>query len=355
MTHKPSRPKLNAQILDEAAQWFIELEEEIDPSQRRAFDEWLRRSPEHVRAFLELVPLWEQAGAPSAARKFDPEQLIAMAQGAGAEITPIAGSVAVMLAQQTAEPKGKPTTRRWPFAAAAMIVVSVVLLAWWRSAAVQVYSTGLAEHRSVVLSDGSTIELNARSKLRVRFSANERSIDLVDGQVLFRVAKDASRPFVVRSEGARVQAVGTEFDVYRKKGKLTVTVIEGRVSVYPDPVTAPSAAAPGAGATVLLSAGEQTSVVDKAVEKPTPANVAVATAWMQRRLVFQKAPLVDVVDEFNRYNPKQLRIEDAGIESFLVSGTFSSTDPGSLLRFLREQPGMRIHDEGDVIRIVAAP
>ncbi|MBL8268154.1 FecR family protein [Steroidobacter sp.] len=355
MTRQPSRPKLNAQILDEAAQWFIELEEDVDPSQRRAFDEWLRRSPEHVRAFLELVPLWEQAGAPSSARKYDPEQLLAMARGAGAEVTPIASAVTAGPRRDTQEPKRKPAAPRWPFAAAAMVVVSVVMLVWWRSVAVQVYSTGLAEHRSVVLSDGSTIELNARSKLRVRFSAGERSIDLVDGQVLFRVAKDASRPFVVRSEGARVQAIGTEFDVYRKKGKLTVTVIEGRVSVYPDAIAMPSTTAPGAGATVLLSAGEQTSVVDRAVEKPTPTNVAVATAWTQRRLVFQKAPLVDVVDEFNRYNPKQLRIEDAGIESFLVSGTFSSTDPGSLLRFLREQPGMRIHDEGDVIRIVAAP
>lgn len=354
MTHKSSRPKLNAQILDEAAQWFVELDEpEIDHAQRRAFDEWLRRSPEHVRAFLELVPLWEQAGVPRATSQVDPKQLIEMARNAGAEVTPLT-SAATTVVQPPVVARA-PSRPHWHAAAAAMIVVSVVLFAWWRTVAIHVYSTGMAEQRSVVLSDGSTIELNARSRMRVRFSATERTIDLIDGQVLFRVAKDASRPFVVRSEGARVQAIGTEFDVYRKKGKLTVTVLEGRVSVYPAAAPPAEAAGQVADTTVLLSAGQRTSIVNNAVEKPTPANVTAATAWTQRRLMFQKAPLAEVVDEFNRYNARQLRIEDAGIETFLVSGTFSSTDPASLLRFLSEQPGMRILEDGDVIRIVAAP
>lgn len=355
MTHKSSRPKLNAQILDEAGQWFVELDEaEIDLAQRRAFDEWLRRSPEHVRAFLELVPLWEQAGAPRTASQVDPRQLIEMALNAGADVTPLVPATTTVV-QPPAFVARIPARPYWHAAAAAMVVIGVILFAWWRSVAIHIYSTGTAEQRSVVLSDGSTIELNARSRMRVRFTATERTIDLIDGQVLFRVAKDASRPFVVRSEGARVQAIGTEFDVYRKKGKLTVTVLEGRVSVYP--ASAPPAEASGqvADTTVLLSAGQRTSIVNNAVEKPMPANVTAATAWTQRRLMFQKAPLAEVVDEFNRYNARQLRIEDAGIETFLVSGTFSSTDPASLLRFLSEQPGMRILEDGDVIRIVAAP
>src|SRR5205823_2531257 len=85
--------------------------------------------------------------------------------------------------------------------------------------------------RSIALPDGSLIELNARSSVRVRFTSNERAVELFEGQALFRVAKDPARPFIVSSDGKRVRAVGTQFDVYRKKASTTVTVLEGRVTV----------------------------------------------------------------------------------------------------------------------------
>ena len=84
----------------------------------------------------------------------------------------------------------------------------------------------------MTLEDGSRIELNARSRLRVTYSKSLRTVELYDGQALFQVAKDASRPFLVKSGEATVRAVGTQFDVYRKDDHTTVTVLEGRVAVY---------------------------------------------------------------------------------------------------------------------------
>jgi transmembrane sensor len=88
---------------------------------------------------------------------------------------------------------------------------------------------------------------------------------------------------------------------------------------------------------------------------PTPVNTNTEseTAWTRHRLSFQKARLVDVVEEFNRYNTKPLQLDDRRLENFLVSGTFSSTDPAALLRFLREQPGVRIVETPSLIRISA--
>jgi len=89
----------------------------------------------------------------------------------------------------------------------------------------------VGEQRSIALADGSIIDLNARSRIRVRLSKDERDVELLQGQALFHVAKDNSRPFVVRSDTTVVRAVGTEFDVYRKKNGTVITVLEGRVVV----------------------------------------------------------------------------------------------------------------------------
>src|SRR5258708_6316398 len=59
-------------------------------------------------------------------------------------------------------------------------------------------------------------------------------VELLDGQALFEVAKDAARRFVVRSGATRVRAVGTQFDVYRRSGSTVVTVVEGQVAVVLD-------------------------------------------------------------------------------------------------------------------------
>jgi transmembrane sensor len=81
------------------------------------------------------------------------------------------------------------------------------------------------------------------------------------------------------------------------------------------------------------------------------ADVAAATAWTLRQLVFDSTPLIDVVKEFNRYNDRQLIVSDNSLEDFHVTGVFSSADPASLLHFLRAQRGIDIEETGRDIRI----
>jgi transmembrane sensor len=187
---------------------------------------------------------------------------------------------------------------------------------------------------------------------------------------LFRVAKNPARPFVVDSNGTRVRAVGTQFDVYRKAASTTVTVLEGRVAVLATPDVAPSASdrssrelsrsLPGpietpevtstaelaSSGAVLVSAGEQVIATRSRITRPAHADVAAATAWRQRELVFDSTPLAEVAAEFNRYNVKPLIVSDQQLNHFHVTGVFSSTDPASMLRFLRAQPEIRV-DESD--------
>jgi transmembrane sensor len=266
-----------------------------------------------------------------------------------------------------------------------------------------VYSTALGEQRSIQFEDGSTVELNSLSKIRVKYSKQERDVELVEGQALFHVAHDTGRPFIVAVGGTRVRAVGTQFDVYKKSNGTVVTVVEGRVAVYSAPqgmlpkasgeaptlrapmsesgapstrahsgspastkFTAPGSTAAGSeqspqpnpptfglttGSSFLLAAGEQVTVTADAAQKTPNPNIASATAWREREIVFESATLSDVAEEFNRYNQRQLVIEDPQLYAFHVSGVFSSTDPDSLIKFLRERPGVKVTETNGEIRV----
>lgn len=340
---------MNTQIREEAAEWLVEFRvDEVDAAMRDRFATWLRTSPEHVRIYLELVAFWDDAGAYDRNRNLDVESLIALARAES-------NVVAIEPVQAASKlPHVQRRTRRFALAsAAAVAVVTVAMTAWFILSQGASYQTGVGQQLSVGLSDGSSVELNARSRIRVRYSDHERSVELIAGQALFRVAKDANRPFVVVSGDTRVRAVGTQFDVHRKRVTTVVTVLEGRVALLqPAASTLLSASSPSTSPLVEIAAGEQVTVTASAKPTPYRANIETATAWTQQQIVFEHAPLPDVAEEFNRFNQRRLLIEGEALADFRVSGNFPALDPTSLprfLRFLRAQPGIEVHESDDRI------
>ena len=368
----------NEQILDEAAEWFVEAREgDLDARARQEFVAWLQRSPDHIRAYLEVAAFWSDLPQLADKDAVDVEALIAYARS-GDNVIPLAeGGPATRArapdidgsAAATPAPARRTRLARRSFAAAAAISLLAIGLCggWWLwGGNGQSYATAIGERRSVTLSDGSTIDMNAKSRIRIRFSKQGRDVELLEGQALFTVARDPARPFVVSSADTRVRAVGTQFVVYRRKSGTTVTVLEGKVSVVdakapPAPVSKSESAvavAPGrataggsAAAPVFLEAGQQVLMRGNATPLPQRADLAIATAWTQRQIVFQGTPLTEVVEEFNRYNTRQMVILDPGLASVRVSGIFSSTQSASLLRFLREQVGLTVSERDDRVEI----
>ena len=409
---KPRTPqsKVNRLILEEASEWFVEFRVgDVDEHSRERFDEWLRRSPEHIRAYMEIARTYVELPSVKLAGKLDVDSLIAYAHSAE-NVVPLSGAgTARPNAPRTmaTEPNYRglqarragraPRSRRRFLAAASCTLVLVIAGAvWWQTNGFPSYTTDIGERRSITLADGSTVDLNSRSRLRVEFTKGERRVLLLEGQALFQVSKDKNRPFIVSSGDATVRAVGTQFDVYRRTSGTTVTVIEGRVAVYstahvepsaPAPASAPSSIAgpphasghpaasplaskssssgsapqlpsnpagladPSGSSAIFLSAGEQVTVTSAEVAPPKHADIAATTAWMERRLIFDGSRLSDVVQEFNRYNHRQLVIEGSQLPDFHVSGVYSSSDPSSLIRFLRDQPGVKITEDDNEIRI----
>jgi len=212
--------------------------------------------------------------------------------------------------------------------------------------------TSIGEQRSITLDDGSMVELNAQSKVRIAFGDRQRDVELLEGQALFRVAKDHTRPFVVHAGTASVRAVGTQFDVNRKQKSTTVTVLEGRVAV------ASTAAASGEGATtlppapeLLLVSGEQMTVTPTDARKSETPNLAAATAWTQHLLIFDGTALHDVLEEFSRHSTRRITIDSPELAALKISGQYTSTNPDSLLRFLSLQEGVVVSEVDGEIHI----
>jgi transmembrane sensor len=316
--------------VEEAADWIAEAADgDFSLERRQALSHWLRRSPENIAAYIEVAAFWSDVPQAAPPQGFDLEKLVADARAEG-NVIPIGQTAATPPAPQ------RPAPSRWrQYAAAAAVVAAVGIAVWgvdrWRG---PVYATNVGEQRSMTLVDGSTIQMNARTRLRVRMDEDERSVALDEGQALFSVAKDAARPFVVTSGDVSVRAIGTQFDVDRKAARTTVTVLEGLVSV---------GAGPNLQA-VQLPAGQQLSVHGMTMTPPEVVDLTVTTAWTDRRLVFQATPLGEVVEDFNRFSKRPLIVDNAELAALEISGVYTSTDPASLIRFLREQPGIRVEE-----------
>jgi transmembrane sensor len=199
---RKARSKLNIQVYEEACEWFVEFRGgDLDVSARREFDLWVRKSPESLAAYLEIAAIWNEGSSLDPEHKWDTETLIAQAAADADSVVPLPRASLVDLPPYS-------SSRRLKFAVTVSVVVACVgatLLGWSNFGSR--YATGVGEQRFIALSDGSSVEINSRSKIRVRYSAHERAVELLEGQALFQVAGDHTRPFIVSAGGTRVRAL----------------------------------------------------------------------------------------------------------------------------------------------------
>src|SRR5262249_22327407 len=94
-------------------------------------------------------------------------------------------------------------------------------------------ATGIGEQRTITLEDGTRVELNTSSELRVRYDEHTRKVILKAGEAYFDVAQQLQRPFIVAAGKQQVVALGTAFMVRRDYDSITVTLLDGRVAVTP--------------------------------------------------------------------------------------------------------------------------
>lgn len=326
-----------------AAEWLALLADDDSEEQRAAFMTWLRASTLHVEEFLRLSTLERRLRRPAAWPRDSLESLLAAAKAA-ADVT--------QLPAPRTKSKSRTTRLRALAAGIALALVAagaVFTVHRWQatdSTATTTYATELGEQRSVLLPDGSVIELNSRSRLQTSFTERQRQVRLLTGEAIFKVAKNPMRPFTVSVGATDIVAVGTAFNIDAHGPQTVVTVLEGRVRVSGHADKAARALPDAMAAAVELSRGEQI-VIDGGRFKPEVAAVDPdkVVAWTQRRLIFEDTPLEAVAAQFARYDTRIIRLGNSSLKERRITGVFDAHDPASLIEFLRTDQDISIETD----------
>lgn len=308
------------EIEEQAAEWVARLGgPPLHAMERVELDRWLGADAYHRIAFEEARRAWglmdEVAAQPRRLLEQAPSDLSATAARQRVHWAPA-------------------------LALAASLLVAVMAVTLWfgdpRVALVADHRTGPGERRSVTLADGSTVELGPASAIALRFTSEERRVELLSGLAYFTAAPRSNvegRPFVVQAAFGTARALGTQFSVDLQLKAVEVIVVEHDVAVA-------VAFADGSVSQATLSPGQAVSYAAQGFSGPRQANLEQALSWRRDKLFFDRVPLRQVVAELNRYRRGHIVIGNEVLGSRLVSGVFETRDPEAVLATITRELGI---------------
>lgn len=222
--------------------------------------------------------------------------------------------------------------------------VAAVTASWVRR---DRYSTRLGEVRAIALQDGTVVTLNTQSAIAVSYSRRYRRIQLISGEALFDVAKDASRPFLVSAGLAQVRAVGTSFTVsHLPAAPVEVMVREGVVEVGDAASTKPAVLRLGASEKATVS---PTAIVGRAL---SGAELRRRLSWRDGQLSFEGETLGEAAAEYARYSDVRIVIDDPSLRGRAIVGLFQTNDPVGFAKAVGTAFNARVEVGEGEVRIV---
>ena len=292
----------------DAAHWFSRMHSgETTEADRQAFAAWCSADPAHEREYQKLTAQWNAVLS-----------------------LPEARLRGLMQASQFAPPPPTISRRRFGLrmvAACALPVAAGLLAAPYlfdRDEKRLNYATRKGERRQVTLPDGSILHLNGDTRLAARFGADERQVELTQGEAFFEVRHDASRPFVVMGGVGQVTVTGTRFNVRRDSESLQVSVESGSVRLESGPWWRHSEHRLGAGQQAIAYASSPLGEV-------TQVNIDNLTAWQRGKIIFNNVPLATVINEMNRHLTQPASLDAPALRPYRISGVFSVDDPLAMI------------------------
>jgi transmembrane sensor len=348
----PDEPAITAA----AAEWFARRDAGLSIAQEQAFQRWLAADPRHRAALARLDSAWSTFGKPT---RVDAADELLLELGA----------------------RKQRRRRRRLSAAAATVAVLLALGALWRipghdEAAREIPATAMMiVPERKVLPDGSVILLKDGAQIAEGFTATVRRVELQQGEAMFEVASELSRPFVVSAGGVEVRAVGTAFSVQLAGSTVEVLVTKGKVAVgsgdeaestadISNDSAAPSSVGRPPSASTI-EAGHRI-VVETVPSRPAPKVTPVAAteldqrlAWRNRRVEFSGTPMAEAVALLNREaagrSEVKLVIDDPALRSMRVSGIFRTDNMDAFILLLEAGFGVSAERLESTIRLRKSP
>jgi transmembrane sensor len=331
VTLAPDTLELRA-IRAQAAVWVTDLHgPERSPELEAGVRRWLSEDPRHAQAFELATEAWQRSGNLSAHLE-EPRPAMPLA----------------------ASPRMRHSPRATRVALAGAAVLGLVLAAAFYLLKDPSLSTGYAEQKTVELSDGTEVTLNANSRVSVDYTDRVRQVTLDRGEALFNVTKHQTRPFVVIIGRRKVIALGTSFEVRREdtaEHSFTVTLIEGRVAI--EPLAAPNLLPVQPVDAILLNPGQRLRFAAKSPDSVDSPAIDKVTAWRHGQLIFEDTTIREAAKEFNRYGKRRLMIDSGVSDKIRVGGVFRIGDPESFARAMANAYQLRIIENTSDIKLTA--
>ena len=179
----------------------------------------------------------------------------------------------------------------------------------------------------VILSDGTSVWLNAASSLRfpTAFAGPERSVELT-GEGYFEVASNKTMPFHVKVNGTDVMVTGTHFNImaYSDEKDMQTTLLEGKVSVTPVN-----------GKQERLEPGKQ-AIINNVTHtvKLKEANLEMVMAWKNGFFHFRESNIRDVMRQLERWYDVDVEYETTGTEQDFTGIIPRAQNASSILKTL---------------------
>ena len=281
---------------------------DVRAADRKAFQAWLEADPGHLRQY-------EQAKAFQA------------------ELSSLRGDFALDLARlRRREARPADTSRRFLLAGglAAAGLAAVIALPPLLAPApeARLYESAPGQILDVSLEDGSRATLDAGSAISVAIADDVRRVTLQRGGAYFEVAHEADHPFQVSVADRQVIVTGTRFVTALTADTAEISVLEGRVVVGRRDAARPRALD---GALPVAPGERAVFRVGEAEIRKVRADVEAATAWRRRRLVFQDAPLSQVIAAAVRYSDRPLVAADPALDGVRVTVVLPLDGEGPLV------------------------
>lgn len=196
---------------------------------------------------------------------------------------------------------------------------------------------------NIVLPDSSNISLDVNTSAKVEYFEDEREINLSYGKALFDVAKNKNRPFLIKTNSASIQVLGTRFEVINKNNSFVVNVSEGTVKVF-DPKRN--------NKTLALVTKGQSLVLDKFLEVKELKNIKNEIAmWSSGKFYFDQTSLEDVIKEFSKYIEIDVNISNKELLKLPISGNFDAFHFQEFLNVLPLVHAIKVQKEANKIFI----
>jgi transmembrane sensor len=293
-----------------------QLNGKASPAEMAKLEQWLAKSTQNEAAYQEQKRIW-QLTSPSEAEEVDTD-----------------AAWLKVKSQLTQKPETKVIpmySKVWRVAASVILLIGMMWLMRYYlfpNYGMEVIESGDSPI-AVVLPDKSQVWLNKGSKLLYdkEFDDQERIVQL-EGEAFFQVHRDTSRPFIILSNRAKTQVLGTSFNLraYPNEPLIELAVATGKVSFRDkDNKTEEVILTPGFAATL--------NTKHQAITRTTFTEEN-AWAWKTGKLHFQNEGLANVLTALERYYDVKLELHNSSVGNCQFTGTFQHTALEEVLQVL---------------------